>query len=100
MRPGGFVRVRVTVRNIPGALLVPQRSVNELQTSYEIAVVGGENKVEIRSVKVGERLGALWVIDEGIKPGDRVIVEGAQKVRDGQLVKPTPWTPPALTKAQ
>jgi len=49
---------------------------------------------------VGERLGALWVIDEGIKPGDRVIVEGAQKVRDGQLVKPTPWTPPALTKAQ
>jgi membrane fusion protein, multidrug efflux system len=100
LRPGGFVRVRVTVRNIPGALLVPQRSVNELQTSYEIAVVGGENKVEIRSVKVGERLGALWVIDEGIKPGDRVIVEGAQKVRDGQLVKPTPWTPPALTKAQ
>jgi membrane fusion protein, multidrug efflux system len=100
LRPGGFVRVRVTVRNIPGALLVPQRSVNELQTSYEVAVVGGENKVEIRSVKVGERLGALWVIDEGIKPGDRVIVEGAQKVRDGQLVKPTPWTPPALTKAQ
>lgn len=100
LRPGGFVRVRVTVRNIPGALLIPQRSVNELQMSYEVAIVGGENKVEIRSVKVGERLGALWVIDEGIKPGDRVIVEGAQKVRDGQLVKPTPWTPPALTKAQ
>ena len=94
LRPGGFVRVRVTVRNVPGAFLIPQRAVNELQTSYEVALVGEENKVEIRSVKVGDRVGALWAIEEGIKPGDRVIVEGAQKVRDGQLVKPTPWTPP------
>jgi membrane fusion protein, multidrug efflux system len=99
LRPGGFVRVRVTVRNVPGALLVPQRAVNELQTSYEVALVGKENKVEIRSVKVGDRVGALWAIEEGIKPGDRVIVEGAQKVRDGQLVKPTSWIPPAATSA-
>jgi membrane fusion protein (multidrug efflux system) len=49
---------------------------------------------------VGERVGMLWVIEEGIKPGDRVIVEGAQKVRDGQLVKPMPWTPSAITNAQ
>jgi membrane fusion protein, multidrug efflux system len=98
LRPGGFVRVRVTVRNVSGALLVPQRAVNELQTSDEIAVVDADNKVAIRPVKVGERVGALWVIEEGIKPGDRVIVEGAQKVRDGQVVKPMPWTPPALTK--
>ena len=100
LRPGGFVRVRVTIRNIPGALLVPQRAVNELQTSDEVAVVEGENKVKIRPVKVGERVGMLWVIEEGIKPGDRVIVEGAQKVRDGQLVKPMPWTASAITKVQ
>jgi len=100
LRPGGFVRVRVTIRNIPAALLVPQRAVNELQTSDEVAVVEGENKVKIRPVKVGERVGMLWVIEEGIEPGDRVIVEGAQKVRDGQLVKPMPWTPSAITNAQ
>jgi membrane fusion protein (multidrug efflux system) len=100
LRPGGFVRVRVTVRNIPGALLVPQRAVNELQTSYEVALVGGENKVQIRSVRVGDRVGMLWAIEEGVQLGDRVIVEGAQKVRDGQLVKPMPWTPSAATKAR
>jgi membrane fusion protein, multidrug efflux system len=100
LRPGGFVRVRVTVRDIQGALLVPQRAVNELQTSYEIGVVGGENKVEIRSVKVGDRVGSLWVIEDGIKQGDRVIVEGVQKVRAGDVVKPMPWTPSTATKAQ
>jgi RND family efflux transporter MFP subunit len=100
LRPGGFVRVRVTVRKIPGAMLVPQRAVNELQTSYEVAVVGADNKVEIRSVQVGERVGMLWMIEDGLKPDDRVIVEGSQKVRDGQVVKPMPWTPPAITKAQ
>jgi RND family efflux transporter MFP subunit len=100
LRPGGFVRVRVTVRNIQGALLVPQRAVNELQTSDEVAVVNGDDKVEIRSVKVGDKVGSLWVIEDGIKPGDRVIVEGAQKVRDGQLVQPMPWTPSTVTKAQ
>jgi len=97
LRPGGFVRVRVVVRNIAGALLVPQRAVTELQTSYQLALVGAENKVEIRAVKVGERVGIFWVIEEGIKAGDRVIVEGAQKVQNGQLVKPLPWTAPTVT---
>jgi membrane fusion protein (multidrug efflux system) len=100
LRPGGFVRVRVTVRKIPGALLVPQRAVNELQTSYEVAVVTSKNKVEIRPVKVGDRVGTLWLIEEGLKPDDRVVVEGVQKVQDGQLVKPMPWTPPAITQKQ
>ncbi len=100
LRPGGFVRVRVTVRKLPAALLVPQRAVNELQTSYEVAVVGGDDKVQIRSVKVGDRVGSLWVIEDGLKPGDRIIVEGMQKVRDGQTVKPMPWTSSTLTKAQ
>jgi membrane fusion protein, multidrug efflux system len=100
LRPGGFVRLRVTARTISGALLVPQRAVNELQNSYEVALVGEANKVEIRSVKVGDRVGRLWVIEEGVKLGDRVIVEGAQKVRDGQQVKPMPWTPSPAPPAQ
>ncbi len=100
LRPGGFVRVRVTVRKLLGALLVPQRAVSELQTSDEVAVVGADNKVQIRSVKVGERVGSLWVIEDGLKPGDRVIVEGRQKVRDGETVKPMPWTSSQLDKAQ
>src|SRR3984893_1610904 len=79
LRPGQFVRVRITVRNTPGALLVPQRAVNELQTSYEIAVVGGDDKVQIRSVNVGERVGSLWVIEDGLKPGDRIIVKACRK---------------------
>jgi hypothetical protein len=66
-----------------------------LQTSYELAVVGADDKVQIRSVKAGDRLGMLWVIEDGLKPDDRVIVEGSQRVRDGQIVKPVPWTRPA-----
>ncbi len=93
LRPGQFVRVRVTVKTIRGALLVPQRAVNELQTSYELAVIGAENKAEIRSIKVGERVGSLWVVEDGLKPGERVVVEGLQKVRDHEPVKPAEWNP-------
>jgi membrane fusion protein (multidrug efflux system) len=93
LRPGQFVRVRVTVRNNQGALLVPQRAVNELQTSYEVAVVDGTNRVQIRQVKAGERVGSLWVIEDGLKAGDRIVVEGLQRIRDGQVVKPAAWNP-------
>ena len=92
LRPGQFIRVRLTVRVRHGALVVPQRAVNQLQTSYEVAVVGADNKAEVRTVKVGEPFGSLWVIEEGLKPGERVVVEGLQKVRDGQPVKSMPWT--------
>jgi RND family efflux transporter MFP subunit len=92
LRPGQFVRVRLTVRTRHGALVVPQRAVNQLQSSYEVAVVGPDNKAQVRSVKVGELFGSLWVIEDGLKPGERVVVEGLQKVRDGQPVKPVPWT--------
>jgi membrane fusion protein, multidrug efflux system len=92
LRPSQFVRVRLTVRIRHGALLVPQRAVNQLQTSYEVAVVGADNRAQVRSVKVGELFGSLWVIEDGLKPGERVVVEGLQKVRDGQPVKPMPWT--------
>jgi RND family efflux transporter MFP subunit len=91
LRPGQFVRVRVAVRIRRGALVVPQRAVNQLQTSYEVAVVRADNRAEVRSVKVGELFGSLWVIEEGLKPGERVVVEGLQKIRDGEPVKPMPW---------
>ena len=93
LRPGQFVRVRVTVRNNQGVLLVPQRAVNELQTSYEVAVVDGTNRVQIRQVKAGEKVGSLWVIEDGLKAGDRIVVEGLQRIRDGQVVKPAAWNP-------
>ena len=90
LRPGGYGRVRASVRNYQGALLVPQRAVMELQGSYQIAVVGPDNKVHIHSVKVGDRVGTQWIITEGVKPGEQVVVEGQLKVREGSPVKPMP----------
>jgi len=87
LRPGQFGRVRAAGDVRPGALLVPQRAVTELQGSYQVAVVGNDNKVNIRPVKVGERVDALWILESGVKPGELVIVEGLQKVRDGATVK-------------
>jgi RND family efflux transporter MFP subunit len=88
LRPGQFGRIRAATEQVNGALLVPQRAVNELQGMYQIAVVGEGNKVSIRSVKVGDRSGESWIIQEGVKPGEMVIVEGLQKVRDGSVVRP------------
>jgi len=91
LRPGQYGRVRTAMRVQSGALLVPQRSVTELQGSYQVAVVDGENKVSIRTVKVGERIGTQWLISEGLKPGERVVAEGVQKVRPGIQVNPKPF---------
>src|SRR5690348_12056912 len=96
LRPGQFGRVRAAGDIRSGALLVPQRAVSELQGSYQVAVVGNDNKVSMRPVTVGERVGALWVVESGVKPGELVIVEGLQKVRDGATVKVK--QPPAPTK--
>ncbi len=90
LRPGGYGRVRASVRTHDGALLVPQRAVIELQGSYQVAVVGNDNKVNIRPVTVGERVGKLWIVNQGVKAGERVVVEGLMKVRDGAPVKPVP----------
>jgi len=87
LRPGQFGRVRAAGETRTGALLVPQRAVTELQGSYQVAVVGSDNKVSIRPVKVGERVDAMWILESGVKPGELVIVEGLQKVRDGATVK-------------
>src|SRR5713226_585117 len=90
LRPGGYGRVRLSARTQNGALLIPQRAVIELQGSHQVAVVGNDNKVSIRPVTVGDRVGNLWIVTEGLKPGERVIVEGLMKVRDGAPVKAVP----------
>ena len=90
LRPGGYGRIRASVKTQNGALLVPQKAVIELQGSQQVAVVGDDNKVSIRPVNVGDRVGNMWIVTQGLKPGERVIVEGVQKVRDGALVKASP----------
>jgi RND family efflux transporter MFP subunit len=93
LRPGQFGRVRAAGETRTGALLVPQRAVTELQGTYQAAVVGSDNKVALRPIKVGERVGAMWIIESGVRRGEFVIVEGLQKVRDGSLVKIKQSTP-------
>ncbi len=93
LRPGQFGRVRAIVAVKRGALLLPQRAVTELQGSYQIAVVGKDDKIEIRAVKVGARVGTMWVIEDGLAFGEKVVAEGVQKVREGVAVTPVPFQP-------
>ncbi|MGC1684538.1 MAG: efflux RND transporter periplasmic adaptor subunit [Candidatus Acidiferrales bacterium] len=91
LRPGGYGKVRAAVRIQQDALLVPQRAVSELQGGYQVAVVDDGNKVTIRAVTVGDRVGNEWIISDGLKRGERVVAEGIQKVRPGMLVNPKPF---------
>ena len=91
LRPGGYAKVRAAVRIQQDALLVPQRAVSELQGGYQVAAVDDQNKVSIRTVTVGDRVGNQWIIADGLKPGERVIAEGVQKVRPGVQVNPKPF---------
>lgn len=91
LRPGQFAKVRAETMVKRGALLVPQRAVTELQGSYQVGVVGPQNRVDIRSIKVAERIDNLWVIDEGLKPGEKIIAEGLQKVKQGMVVNVKPF---------
>jgi membrane fusion protein, multidrug efflux system len=100
LRPGQFARVRAITKTKEKALLVPQRAVMEMQGSYQVAVVTPENKVEIRPVKAGERTGSLWIIDQGLNQGERVVVEGLQKVKAGITVNPQPLQAPAEEKTE
>jgi len=95
LRPGGYGLVRVQMEVRKGALVVPQRAVGDVQGKHLVAVVGSDNKVEVRPVKVGPTTGSDWVIDEGLKPGDSVVAEGIQKVRTGVTVTPKPFVPGA-----
>ena len=94
IRPGQYGRVRFVSEVRKGALLVPQRAVQELQNLYSVAVVGPDNKVTFRNAKVGPRVDGLWVIEEGLKPGEKVVVEGLQKIREGSTVTAKPQPAP------
>ena len=91
LRPGGYGKVRAVIRRQPGALLVPQRAVSELQGGYQVAVVGADNKVDVRTVAVGDRVDNRWIVTSGLNAGDRVVVEGVQRMRTGVHVNPKPF---------
>jgi membrane fusion protein (multidrug efflux system) len=98
LRPGMFSRVRAEIGIMKAALLIPQRAVSEVQGRYLVAVVNPENKVAIKPVKVGQWFGQLWVIDEGLKAGEKVVAEGTQKVREGMVVNPKPFAEKSQTE--
>ena len=100
LRPGQYGRVRAVTSTKEDALLIPQRAVTELQGAYQVAVVGADNKIEIRTVKVGDRVGAMWIIDDGLKPGETVVAEGTQRVKSGTLVNPKPYVGAGLVPAR
>ncbi len=86
LRPGQYAKVRAVTGVEKGALLVPQRAVNEFQGGYQLAVVGADDKAQIVNVKPGQRVGSLWVIERGLEPGQRVVVEGFSQVKSGAVV--------------
>jgi membrane fusion protein (multidrug efflux system) len=97
LRPGQFGKVRFVPDTVHNALVIPQEAVTELQGRFQVAVVDENNKVSIRPVTMGERIGGMWQITEGLKPGDKVVVQGLQKAREGSTVAVKDWTPPADT---
>jgi membrane fusion protein, multidrug efflux system len=99
LRPGQFAKARAVIERIPGALLVPERALVELQGSYQIGVLGEDNKAEIRPIKIGPRFKGQVVVTEGLKEGEKVIVEGIQKVRPGMVVTAKPYQEPTADKA-
>ena len=91
LRPGQYARIRAMTETRRGASLVPAASVSELQGLYQVGVVGPDNKVTIKTVKLGPQVGDMWVVESGVQPGENVIVDGLQRVRTGVMVKPTPY---------
>jgi RND family efflux transporter MFP subunit len=94
LRPGQYGRVRAETNTVENAIVVPQRAVTEVQGAHQLRLVGSDNRIATRKVEVGDRVGSGWIIEEGLKPGDRVVVEGAPAA-DGSLVIPKSWEPPA-----
>ena len=91
LRPGQYARIRAVTEEVKDALLVPQRAIAELQGIYRVGVVGTDNKVAIKVVKLGPQFADMWVVNSGLSQGDRVIVEGLQRLRDGMTVAPVPY---------
>jgi RND family efflux transporter MFP subunit len=95
LRPGFFARARIVATTLKDAVVVPQRAVSEVQGSYQLGIIGSDGKAELRPVKVGARVGSDWVITSGLKTGEKVVVEGLQKLKAGAPVNAKPWTPPS-----
>jgi membrane fusion protein (multidrug efflux system) len=91
LRPGQYARVQAPTGSIMGALLVPQAAVSQQQGTYQATVIGADNRAQLRTVQVGPRVGTLWVITAGLKPGERVVAVGAEKAKEGELVNPAPY---------
>jgi membrane fusion protein (multidrug efflux system) len=89
LRPGQYARIRAVTEERRNATLVPQRAISELQGVYQVGIVGGDNKVAIRTVKLGPQFGDMWVVESGLQPGEKVVVDGLQRLRDGMTVSPT-----------
>ncbi len=98
--PGQFGKVRVQTDVRKNVILIPQRAVQQLQNMQTVLTVGSDNKVQMRAVTTAERVGESWIVEQGLKPGDRVIVEGQLRVRPGMVVRPAPYRPPAGGGAQ
>lgn len=93
LRPGQFAKVRAVTDRLPGALVIPQRAVRDLQGVSQVAVVGAEDKVTFKNVELGATIGSDQVVSKGLEAGERVVVEGLQKIRDGIVVRPVAATP-------
>jgi len=98
--PGQFGRVRLITHQAKNVILVPQRAVQEMQSMQSVFTVSADNKVEVRGIVTGERTGDDWIVEQGLKPGDKVIVEGVQKVRPGSPVQTTPYKAPPASSEQ
>jgi membrane fusion protein (multidrug efflux system) len=100
LRPGGFGNISTVVKIQKNAMLVPQRAVNELQGGHLVAIIGTDDKVSIRPIKVGPKVDTMWIVDEGLKAGDRIVAEGVQKVREGMQVRAKPFQPESPVKEE
>jgi RND family efflux transporter MFP subunit len=94
LRPGQYARIRAETKRVDNAIVVPQRAVTEMQGAYQVRVVGSDNRIATRRVKVGDRVGSGWIVEAGVQPSERVVVEGAS-ASDGTVVSPKPWQPAA-----
>jgi membrane fusion protein, multidrug efflux system len=100
LRPGLYAKVRAATQTVRGALLVPERAVQEIQGVHQVAVVGSDDKVALRTVKTGEQVDGFWIIADGLKPGEHVVTQGLQKVKDGIVVRAKPDAAATVAPAQ
>jgi len=95
LRPGQYAKVRGVTQHVNGAVIIPQRAVSQLQTLSQVYVVKPDNTVEIRNVTLGDQAGSYWIVTDGLKAGEKVVVEGIQKCQQGETVSPKPYVPDA-----